>query len=125
MNSNITQKQCTICGKELSGRQSKFCSRICKNQDGNNKFQNYKAQKKRSKDRKLNLIKKLGGCCSKCGYFRNIAALCFHHLYDKDFALDARRISNSNLEKLETEVSKCILLCHNCHMEEHHPDFNQ
>ena len=38
---------------------------------------------------RLELIEKLGGKCSKCGYDGNITALHFHHLRDKKFSIDS------------------------------------
>lgn len=60
----------------------------------------------------------------RCGYKKNLAALSFHHTdpENKRFKLDVRSLSNRTLEKIEKELSKCILLCHNCHAEEHFPE---
>lgn len=62
-----------------------------------------------------------GGACEICGYCKNIAALEFHHLNpeEKEFNVDMRKFSNMNLEKLEAELEKCILVCANCHRELH------
>ena len=68
------------------------------------------------------MINFLGGCCSKCGYNKNYAALEFHHVKDKSFSLDSRKISNTSMSKLLEELKKCILLCSNCHKEHHYPD---
>jgi len=61
----------------------------------------------------------LGGKCSKCGYNKCIAALDFHHLdvTQKDKTYVNNRMS---FEKLKPELDKCVLLCANCHREEHH-----
>lgn len=85
---------------------------------------NYDEQRLRGVKRKYEAILKLGGKCSRCGYCYNIAALDFHHLdpNEKEFNLDSRRFSNTSLEKLEKEISKCALLCANCHREEHNQD---
>lgn len=112
---------CSNCTKKLIGKQKKYCSTLCKNAENNNKFQNYKSQQIRGKNRKIDLVKKFGGKCSKCGYNKNYAALCFHHLHDKSFRLDSRSLSNRTLKSIENESSKCQLLCHNCHMEIHYP----
>ncbi len=63
------------------------------------------------------LVAEAGGRCSICGYDRHVAALEFHHLdpSEKEFTL-ARRGAHS-IEKLRAEVSKCVLLCSNCHAE--------
>jgi len=117
---------CFICDKKLTGRQTKYCSNICKSRDSNVRHQNYQAQKKRAIKRKIDLILRLGGECKHCGYKNNIASLCFHHRdsNEKEFELDARSISNLKPERLTKEAAKCDLLCSNCHMEAHYPDLN-
>jgi hypothetical protein len=118
---------CQTCQTQLSGKQSKFCSVSCKQKFNNIKHQTYEKQQEKGKYRKIQLMESLGGKCSNCGYDKNYAALCFHHLNPsvKELKLTLREISNNNFEKLKSEVEKCILLCHNCHMEEHHPQFNK
>jgi hypothetical protein len=113
---------CIVCGRLLQGRQTKFCSSSCKNKD----LQSYEAQKRRGLSRKLELIKNAGGCCSICGYNKNLAALVFHHdaSSNKDFKLDMRSLSNRKLEPVLEEINKCILVCANCHAELHNPHLN-
>lgn len=86
----------------------------------------YENQKKRALLRKYEAIIKRGGACEKCGYCKNIAALEFHHKdpNEKEFGIDSRRFSNTDLEKLEKELEKCILLCANCHREIHNENLN-
>lgn len=84
----------------------------------------YKAQKARATARKTELLLLLGGKCELCGYSRNMMALCFHHVGTKEQKLDARRLANGNYEASKQEALKCQLLCHNCHMEVHHPHGN-
>lgn len=88
---------------------------------------NYKQQKLRGLKRKLEAIESLGGSCSKCGYNKNISALDFHHLNpkEKDFSLDIRKFSNFSNGKLLKELDKCVLLCANCHREEHNPSLDR
>jgi hypothetical protein len=71
----------------------------------------------------MSLLAQLGGKCSVCGYSTNSAALAFHHLNpkEKSFALDLRSLSNRKQVKIDDEVAKCILVCHNCHAEIHNP----
>lgn len=84
----------------------------------------YENQKKRGLERKIYFINQLGGCCSKCGYKHNIAALEFHHVNpeEKEFQIDMRKLSNTSMDKLQKEIDKCVLLCANCHREEHNQD---
>lgn len=97
-----------------------FCSQKCKNTH----HQSYPAQKRRGLERKLQLVTKLGGKCSSCGYSKNLSSLAFHHMRGKEFALDARALSNRKLEPIMKEVAKCILLCNNCHGEVHNPSLD-
>lgn len=115
-----SDRYCIVCGEQLSGKQRKYCSRKCKIKT----FSSYPKQKERGIVRKLRLIEMAGGKCAKCGYKENIAVLSFHHLDGdkKDFKLDARHLSNRVWGKIMEEFDKCILLCANCHMEEHHPN---
>lgn len=137
-----TERICPICSTSFiapgKAHNKVYCSRQCKvkaagirEKDGTYKRkhrtdhgkQTYKNQKERAIFRKLLLIKEKGGCCSKCGYDKNMAALCFHHLDPsiKQLKLDARSLASSPLKVLREEADKCILLCNNCHMELHHP----
>ena len=115
---------CIICSKQLSGKQTKFCSIKCKQSDINHKHQNYKKQGERGYDRKMKLLEYKGCRCSKCGYDKNSSALCFHHLSNKKFQIDIRHCSNTKWETLVQEADKCVVFCHNCHMETHHPEHN-
>lgn len=67
-------------------------------------------------DVKKLLVEYKGGKCIHCGYNRCIRALCFHHIKEKKFAISQKAY---NLNKMKEEVDKCVLLCHNCHMELH------
>lgn len=113
--------KCVTCGAALKGKRTKYCKAACKPGDNAN---SYKAQKKRGQTRKIKLIRLHGGCCNQCGYRKNYAALAFHHLdpENKVFNIDIRKCSNTNWKTLLQEVEKCIVLCHNCHAELHHPD---
>jgi predicted HNH restriction endonuclease len=68
---------------------------------------------------KLRAIEYKGGKCSRCGYDSCVAALDFHHTdpSQKDLAIG----SSGHLawETLKSELDKCLLLCANCHREEH------
>ena len=104
---------CIACGKVLTGRQSKYCSRRCKS-----KYVAHAViQKRRGRTRKQQLVELLGGRCEQCGYKENLAALSFHHQEraSKSFSLDVRNIRAKPLKLLIAEAKKCTLLCLNCH----------
>jgi hypothetical protein len=57
-----------------------------------------------------------------CGYNKCLRALCFHHTdpSQKDLKIANYCYSGSaSIQRLKDEVDKCVLLCHNCHMEVH------
>ena len=87
------------------------------------KGNSYKYQKFRGIVRKLYLVDTRGGCCENCGYDKNLAALEFHHKdpNEKENQMDIRKLANSSMEWIQQEFEKCILLCANCHREEHSP----
>lgn len=120
------EKVCAIREAPLTGRQTIFCSRRCKNASTNNRHQNYVSQQQRGRRRKQLLIERKGGRCERCGYRRNEAALAFHHLEpaDKSFPLDIRHCSNTSWDALLAEARKCQLHCLNCHAEIHNPEFS-
>lgn len=69
---------------------------------------------------KLRCVQYLGGKCEACGYCRCREALEFHHRNPsaKDFALSSARLHWS-LERVQSELDKCLLVCANCHREIH------
>lgn len=115
--------ECLNCGKELTGKQTKFCCKKCKNEHFN---KNIRADYSRTKARviKWYLISTKGCKCEKCGYNANMSALVFHHINpsEKLFEIDARSCANRSIESLLEEANKCQLLCCNCHSELHNPD---
>jgi len=119
-------KTCTKCNRQKANSdfytKRNTNSNWCKTCLNSNCYAN---QKKRAISRKLELIKLMGEKCN-CGYNKNLAALVFHHIdpNTKSFELDSRKISNMSMSDLLVEAKKCILLCHNCHMEIHYPNLN-
>jgi len=89
-----------------------------------NKIDEYKKVVKRVRinDFRRNLkIKSViykGRKCENCDYDKSITALQFHHLdpSKKDFTISK---STMSWDKIKSELDKCILLCSNCHIEEH------
>lgn len=82
-----------------------------------------KRRKKKRKERKLLAIKLKGNRCQKCGYKKNYAALEFHHFDGKkEHWTTERNFLNWRKEKFLKELKKVLLLCSNCHKEEHHKE---
>jgi hypothetical protein len=81
-----------------------------------------KRQKKRWKDRKRRAVELTGGKCCRCEYNRNLAALEFHHLDPSKKEMSWDKLQQRSWDKIVEELKKCILLCSNCHSEEHWPD---
>lgn len=122
LKSGAGEKQCTRCELVLPldgfyGSQSKVNS-WCKRCYGI-----YVREKTREVKRRA--VEYKGGKCCRCGYNRCLAALEFHH---KDPTQKDPEIrfgsSRSSWEEIVKELDKCILLCSNCHREEHERIFN-
>ena len=99
-----------LCSAELSGRQTRFCSKRCKN-----KF----FVQRRREALKEKAVQHKGGRCERCGYNRCLSALEFHRRdpREKEF-----KVGSGNTVAWSTilaELEKCDLLCSNCHREVH------
>lgn len=129
----MKKSQCLQCGTELLSRGSvpkKWCNCACRSKfryenDIVYKQRNtYSEQVERSRRRKLQAIDLKGGKCCRCDQ-NHPAALCFHHIdpITKSFTIDGRIFGNTKWEKIEKELSKCELLCFNCHQIEHYGNY--
>ena len=83
----------------------------------------YTQNRQRAKD-KVQWIKdyKLGVKCTRCGYNTCSSALHFHHVDpSKKTKLSNRKSYRRewSLDRIKQEIAKCIVLCANCHAEEH------
>lgn len=89
-----------------------------------NRQQRYNYKKIRSYKLKGDFIKQLGGQCNKCGLLYDGTNACcfdFHHKEPKTkrFNLGVSNITTFSLDDIHKELSKCIILCANCHRLEH------
>lgn len=100
---------CNICNTEykVSKLGKKYCVKCS--------YDNVKITRKQIKQQ---LVDYKGGSCERCNYNKCLEALEFHHINpdEKDFTISK---GIKNIESLKVEVDKCILLCANCHREEH------
>ena len=110
------EKVCEICGKTFItkgvGQTSrKYCFEC--SPPTNNPTIKIRAMKEK-------IIEMKGGKCERCGYNKCLDALELHHLdpSTKDYQLSNTGGAPS-FEKFLAESEKCILLCANCHREEH------
>ncbi len=105
---NVINKICSLCDKELinNTRNRQLCN-VC-------------ITRVRRLRLKIKAVGYLGGECKKCGYNKSLASFDFHHLdpNEKDFGISANSHKKS-WEALKLELNKCVLLCANCHREEH------
>lgn len=98
--------ECKYCGKEVNDRGRTQCGSC--------------SVSKRRWKVKYDLVTSKGGECSRCGWDKHPAALQFHHTdpSTKEFNLSANTLLREK-GNYEEELSKCILLCANCHAIEH------
>lgn len=132
-------KKCTICknildlinfSKDKSRKDGLSCKckncqrKLSKRHYINNKddYGNRQKARKLTHSEYINEIKEKSGCVI-CGENRGIC-LEFHHTdpKEKEFAIASRL--HSNLDVLLEEISKCVVLCANCHRVVHSQDIN-
>lgn len=73
---------------------------------------------------KLDMIDYKGGCCQKCGYNRHYSALTFHHINPSQKRYEWKQMKHIPRKLIRKELDKCVLLCNNCHCEEHASEFH-
>lgn len=89
----------------------RYCKRACNTKERIHRARKFQKQK---------AVEYLGGKCSKCGYNRCIEALHFHHTRDKISEVGKMFGYHRSWNEIQIELDKCILLCANCHHEQHY-----
>lgn len=105
-------RKCKNCNVDKNIKEFIKNSKICK-------FCNNKKLRYKRYNFKIDCIIYKGGKCSKCEYNKCIDALDFHHLNPEEKDFEISKAKTFNLENVKDELDKCILLCANCHREEH------
>ena len=106
----MVKTECTVCGREYVYDSCRGHTRArCNSCVANACRYDFKAR----------IVEFLGGACSKCGYDKCLAALVPHHIDPT-----TKRFSFGNARcrawaRVVEELKKCVLLCANCHAEEH------
>lgn len=83
----------------------------------------FERQKAKQRAFKHYLVQYKGGKCEICGYDKCEGALEFHHLnrQEKDIEISKWNFNyNLDINVFLQEVDKCMLLCANCHREQHY-----
>lgn len=102
--------KCKVCGEPSKTR---YCSDKCRN-DYWNKNEYQLLKKKRFWERKLEVIKKLGGKCKICG-LDDIRVLDINHI-DRDKKDKHKNYSwLKRLQNWEGDLDNIEILCANCH----------
>jgi hypothetical protein len=107
-------------GKPVQNKGSSSCIECngqINNKGGWNRCANH-YKMARQKAIKKALVGALGGECSSCGGEFPLEVYDFHHVGEKDLN-PSYMIANRSLEAVVEEISKCVLLCANCHRIEH------
>ena len=121
------EKICLICGSKFqtvpNGGSRKYCFECSPSYQKGDSQGRSKSITAIRRALKAELIKRKGGKCEKCGYDKCQTALEFHHVNPNEKDFDIGNITggyNVNIEKAFNEITKCVLLCSNCHHEFHY-----
>lgn len=117
------KKICLICGQEFqtipNGGSRKYCFTCVPHGLSLQERTNCKRQAA-----KQEAVKRLGGCCAKCGEKRP-HVLSFHHINPNEkISNPSTLLADSKIEEFFLEIQKCVLLCNNCHADYHFLEAN-
>lgn len=130
-------RECAYCGAEFTSvhKVQRYCTKKCSDRFRNRKrrrkqgivpIEEYREkQKPTSKKVKLEYLAQLKreGSCADCPESDPVV-LDFHHIRGVKVARLARMAKESEytIDDLKQEVSKCVLVCANCHRRRHAKD---
>lgn len=89
-----------------------------------NKEKRHTQQRERAQNFKKKAIEFCGNVCAHCGGSFPPAVYDFHHTNPEEKEVNISKIMSHSWESIVVELSKCVLLCSNCHRIEHNKDSN-
>lgn len=112
-------KECTLCHQELP------LSAFCKNSSKKDGLGNCCRPchndyiRERWRQLKMRAINHMGSHCKDCNGLFHRAAYEFHHLDPAQKEADWDKLKRRSWDRIIIELSKCVLLCANCHRVRH------
>ena len=73
----------------------------------------------RWRQRKTQAVKDFGGKCRDCNQEYPDAVFDFHHLDPSEKDFDWNKLRLRSIDSIREELSKCVMLCANCHRIRH------
>ncbi len=116
----VVKRQCSKCNEYLDDSHfPKKTGLICKSCRPNNNLY----IRLRKIELKLLAVQYLGSKCKSCKNIFPICAYGFHHRDPSEKDFEIAKAGYIWTDKMQRELDKCDLLCHNCHSIEHskHP----
>ena len=118
--------KCRVCGNPILSDRT-FCSPKCRNSTYLSPEQRLRYRREINKKavvsfrqrQKLRAVEYKGGSCCICGYNRCVRSFDFHHVDAKEKSFGIGCGSTKSWDRVRKELTKCVLLCRNCHGEVH------
>lgn len=132
------------CGQQIKGKDHYYRQKIYVSGHNGRKYEDltqhkrewnhrnrkyrYELKRRRSHERKAELIILKGGKCQDCGTEydgRNACIFQFHHRdpSEKEVPLNLATFERKGFDYIKAEVEKCDLLCANCHFKKHSVEY--
>lgn len=112
--------RCTKCHKEKEETAFPIASNTKSGRAGECKECKSVREKKLRKERAYILYSERGECCEVCNmHHSNPSFFDWHHIDKETKKYEVKTMILSNWEKVLEEANKCIMVCPNCHREEH------
>ena len=108
---------CSLCSREKSRLRTKHLTAFDRK-----KLSGYK--KKVRISNKTWIVNKLGNKCLDCNETFPLCVYDFHHLNPKEKDIEPGLLLGRSRKVIEKKLSKCVLLCSNCHRIRHHEGNN-